>query len=59
LSFALAYAETIGAEQAYIGVNALDYSGYPDCRPDYIQAMQEVRLGTKQGREGQAINTGT
>lgn len=56
LSFALAYAETIGAERVYIGVNALDYSGYPDCRLDYIQAMQEVfRLGTKQGREGQAI----
>lgn len=56
LSFALAYAETKGAERVYIGVNALDYSGYPDCRPDYIQAMQEVfRLGTKQGREGQAI----
>jgi 7-cyano-7-deazaguanine synthase len=54
LSFALAYAEAIAAERVYIGVNALDYSGYPDCRPDYIQAMQEVfRLGTKQGREGQ------
>ncbi|MFQ4146290.1 7-cyano-7-deazaguanine synthase QueC [Chlorogloeopsis sp. ULAP02] len=57
LSFALGYAETIGAERIYIGVNALDYSGYPDCRPDYIQAMQEVfRLGTKQGREGKPIN---
>lgn len=57
LSFALGYAETIGAQRVYIGVNALDYSGYPDCRPDYIQAMQEVfRLGTKQGREGQPIN---
>ncbi|MCX7594649.1 MAG: 7-cyano-7-deazaguanine synthase QueC [Fischerella sp.] len=56
LSFALGYAETIGAERVYIGVNALDYSGYPDCRPDYIQAMQEVfRLGTKQGREGKPI----
>lgn len=56
LSFALAYAETLNAERVYIGVNALDYSGYPDCRPDYIQAMQEVfRLGTKQGREGEAI----
>lgn len=55
LSFALAYAETITAERVYIGVNALDYSGYPDCRPDYIQAMQEVfRLGTKLGREGTA-----
>ncbi|MEA5572150.1 7-cyano-7-deazaguanine synthase QueC [Calothrix sp. UHCC 0171] len=57
LSFALAYAETIGAERVYIGVNALDYSGYPDCRPDYMEAMQEVfRLGTKQGREGEAIS---
>ncbi len=57
LSFALAYAETLQAERIYIGVNALDYSGYPDCRLDYIQAMQEVfRLGTKQGREGEAIN---
>lgn len=56
LSFALSYAEAIGASRIYIGVNALDYSGYPDCRPDYIQAMQEAfRLGTKQGREGEAI----
>ncbi|KAB8333147.1 7-cyano-7-deazaguanine synthase QueC [Scytonema tolypothrichoides VB-61278] len=60
LSFALAYAETISAQCVYIGVNALDYSGYPDCRPDYIQAMQEVfRLGTKQGREGQSISIKT
>jgi 7-cyano-7-deazaguanine synthase len=56
LSFALGFAEAIAAQRVYIGVNALDYSGYPDCRPDYIQAMQEVfRLGTKQGREGEAI----
>lgn len=56
LSFALGYAEAIGASRVYIGVNALDYSGYPDCRPDYIQAMQEVfRLGTKQGLEGEPI----
>ena len=55
LSFSLSYAEARGVELVYIGVNALDYSGYPDCRPDYIQAMQEVfELGTKQGREGQA-----
>ena len=46
----------MNASRVYIGVNALDYSGYPDCRPDYIQAMQEVfRLGTRQGREGEAI----
>ncbi|MEA5502877.1 7-cyano-7-deazaguanine synthase QueC [Halotia wernerae UHCC 0503] len=57
LSFALGYAEAIAAERVYIGVNALDYSGYPDCRLDYIQAMQEVfRLGTKQGREGKPIS---
>lgn len=56
LSFALAYAETIASQSVHIGVNALDYSGYPDCRPDYIQAMEEVfRLGTKQGRSGQPI----
>ena len=56
LSFGLAYAEAIAAELVYIGVNAMDYSGYPDCRPDYIQAMQEVfRLGTKQGRSGEQI----
>jgi 7-cyano-7-deazaguanine synthase len=56
LSFALAYAEAIAADRVYIGVNALDYSGYPDCRPDYIDAMRSVyRLGTKQGREGEPI----
>lgn len=56
LSFGLAYAEAVGAGRVYVGVNALDYSGYPDCRPDYIQAMQTVfDLGTKQGREGQRI----
>jgi 7-cyano-7-deazaguanine synthase len=56
LSFALAYAEAIAAQRVYIGVNALDYSGYPDCRSDYIQAMQQVfNLGTRQGREGDAI----
>lgn len=56
LSFGLSYAEAIDAQALYIGVNALDYSGYPDCRPDYIQAMQHVfELGTKQGCEGQTI----
>jgi 7-cyano-7-deazaguanine synthase len=56
LSFALSYAEAIGAAQVHIGVNQLDYSGYPDCRPDFVAAMQEVfRLGTRQGREGTPI----
>lgn len=57
LSFALGYAEAVNASRVYIGVNALDYSGYPDCRPDYIDAMQNVfQLGTKQGREGNPIS---
>ncbi len=56
LSVALAWAEVLGAARVYLGANALDYSGYPDCREDYLAAMQEVyRLGTKQGREGQPI----
>jgi len=60
LSFALAYAETLAAPLVYLGVNALDYSGYPDCRPDYINAMQQVfQLGTKQGREGNPITIKT
>jgi len=57
LSFGLARAETLNADRIYIGVNALDYSGYRDCRPDYIQATQEVfRLGTQQGREGDSLS---
>ncbi|NBD32956.1 MAG: 7-cyano-7-deazaguanine synthase QueC [Cyanobacteria bacterium] len=60
LSFALAYAEALAAQCVYLGVNALDYSGYPDCRPDYIQAMEQVfELGTKQGREGNPIQIKT
>jgi 7-cyano-7-deazaguanine synthase len=56
LSFGLAYAEAIGAKEVHIGVNQLDYSGYPDCRPDFLAAMQSVfQLGTKQGREGNPI----
>ena len=54
LSLAFAAAEVLGATAIYLGVNAVDYSGYPDCRPEYLAAMQEVaRLGTKQGVEGQ------
>ena len=53
LSFALAWAEVLGAGDIFIGVNALDYSGYPDCRPAFIAAFQEVaRLGTRAGVEG-------
>ena len=53
LSFALAWAETLGAQDIFIGVNALDYSGYPDCRPEYIAAYaQMANLATKAGVEG-------
>jgi len=53
LSFALAWAEVLGAEAVFIGVNALDYSGYPDCRPEYIAAFQRMAdLATKAGVEG-------
>lgn len=56
LSIAFSYAEAIGAEIIYIGVNALDYSGYPDCRPEFIDKVQEtVAVGTKAGVEGRAI----
>ena len=52
LSFALAWAEVVGASDIFIGVNALDYSGYPDCRPEFIAAFQEMaRLATKVGVE--------
>jgi 7-cyano-7-deazaguanine synthase len=54
LSFALAWAETLGAGDIFIGVNALDYSGYPDCRPEYIAAFETLaRLATKAGVEGE------
>ena len=53
LSFALAWAEVLGASDIFIGVNALDYSGYPDCRPEYIAAFQKMAdLATKAGVEG-------
>jgi 7-cyano-7-deazaguanine synthase len=56
LSFALAYAETIGADSIFIGVNAVDYSAYPDCRPAYVQAFEKLaQLGTRRGVEGQRI----
>lgn len=53
LSFALAWAETLGVNDVFIGVNALDYSGYPDCRPEYIAAYERMaNLATKAGIEG-------
>jgi 7-cyano-7-deazaguanine synthase len=53
LSFALAWAETLDASDVFIGVNALDYSGYPDCRPEYIEAYERMaNLATKAGVEG-------
>ncbi len=56
LSLALAYAETLDAQAIYFGANVLDYSGYPDCRPDFIRAFETVaRLGTKMGVEGRTV----
>ena len=53
LSFALAYAEVLGATDIFVGVNALDYSGYPDCRPEYIGAFEAMaNLATRAGVEG-------
>jgi 7-cyano-7-deazaguanine synthase len=53
LSFALAWAETLDCSDIFIGVNALDYSGYPDCRPEYIHAFEQMaNLATKAGVEG-------
>ena len=52
LSLALAWAETLGATDIFLGVNALDYSGYPDCRPEFIRAFETLaNLGTKMGAE--------
>jgi 7-cyano-7-deazaguanine synthase len=53
LSFALAYAEVIGARDIFIGVNALDYSGYPDCRPEFVTRFEQLaNVATKAGVEG-------
>lgn len=53
LSFALGWAETLGAQDIFIGVNALDYSGYPDCRPEFLEAFERLaNLATKAGVQG-------
>ncbi len=60
LSFALAWAEVIESQSIFIGVNALDYSGYPDCRPEYIKAYEVMaNLATKQSIEGNKLNIHT
>ena len=54
LALALAWAETLGAFDLYIGVNAVDYSGYPDCRPEFVRSFEQLaNLATKAGVEGQ------
>ncbi|SFM76540.1 7-cyano-7-deazaguanine synthase QueC [Nitrosomonas communis] len=56
LSLALAWAEVLGSYDIFIGVNAIDYSGYPDCRPDYIEAFEKMsNLATKTAREGNKL----
>ncbi len=56
ISFALAWAEVIGAYDIFFGANHLDYSGYPDCRPDYLRAFEHLaKLATKAGVEGQSF----
>lgn len=60
LSFALAWAEVIDCQKIYIGVNSLDYSGYPDCRPEFIKAFEDMaNLATKQSVEGEKIEIKT
>ncbi len=60
LSLALAWAETIKSSNIYIGVNSLDYSGYPDCRPEYISSFENMaNLATKSGIEGKSIKINT
>jgi 7-cyano-7-deazaguanine synthase len=60
LSLALGWAEAIGARDIFIGVNALDYSGYPDCRPDFIVAFETMaRLATKAGVKGESVRIHT
>jgi 7-cyano-7-deazaguanine synthase len=60
LSMALAWAETLGANDIYLGVNAVDYSGYPDCRPEYIEAFERMAaLATRAGVEGGGLKIHT
>ena len=60
LSFALGWAEVLGANDIFIGVNAVDYSGYPDCRPEFIAAFQNLaNLATKVGVEGELVKIHT
>ncbi len=60
LSLALGWAEVLGAHDIFIGVNAVDYSGYPDCRPAFIEAFEKVaNLATKEGVEGQPFHIRT
>jgi 7-cyano-7-deazaguanine synthase len=60
LSLALAWAETLGARDIFIGANALDYSGYPDCRPEYIAAFERMaNLATRAGVEGAGVRVRT
>jgi 7-cyano-7-deazaguanine synthase len=56
LSLALAWAETLQSQDIFVGVNVVDYSGYPDCRPEYIQAFEQMaNLATKAGVEGKKL----
>jgi 7-cyano-7-deazaguanine synthase len=60
LSVAMGWAEVLGSTDVFIGVNALDYSGYPDCRPEFIRAFETVaRLATKAGVEGRSLTIHT
>src|SRR5437764_6997892 len=60
LSYALAWAEVIPANDIFLGVNAIDYSGYPDCRPEFIEAFETLaNLGTKAGTEGRRFQIHT
>lgn len=60
LSFALAWAEVLGANDIFIGVNSIDYSGYPDCRPEFIKAFENMaNIATKRGIEGNVVRIHT